>query len=130
MSTAEGMAAPPPTAPPLTPQDYAAAWAAQPAPSDRWTNAWARLVWQSILRFLKRDLGRVVIVSLIAFVIGWLVNVWVIGFIFDGVQKVPSFAPGTGSSNVVGGTIFYAIASALVTLTMPSSRACPSSGGR
>ncbi len=50
----------------------------------------------------------------IGFGIGWLLNVWVMGRQYDGF-RVPNGAAATGEGNLIAGSIFYLVASALIT---------------
>ena len=107
---------PPPDAPP--PQSGVGAAAASTALDPAVTNKPLGQLWRDIVAgfrtYFKHDIKRVVAFSIAGFAVGWLVNVALIGFVYNGADKAPGGAPATGDSNLILGSVFWLLASTIL----------------
>src|SRR5579864_5100740 len=103
----------------------------QPAVATKRRSAFANFrheLRESFGAYLKHDLKRVIAFAILGFALGWLVNVALLGFLYNGQQKVPLGAPATGTSEALGtdgmtgpaaptlilGSLFWLIASTVL----------------
>src|SRR5579884_1330729 len=101
-------------APPLSPHDYAEAFAAMPPPPDGALRQALAGLKAAVAQFFKRDLRRVVIISVIAFVVGWFINVYIMGILSNGYGKVSPLLPSTPPGGEIGGMVAYLVLSSVV----------------
>ena len=58
---------------------------------------------ESFAHYFRHDIKRVIAFAVAGFVLGWLVNIALLGFVYNGYSKVPVGAPATGTSDLVLG---------------------------
>lgn len=73
-----------------------------------------RELFAGLPRWLKDHLPRTVVATVSAGVIGYVSNVWIMAVRYQGTGDVPPGAPATASGNVLGGALFWALASSVV----------------
>ena len=74
----------------------------------------ARFIWDQSIAWLKAHLWRVVLTSAIAFVVGFLLNVWIMGFRYDGYRLNGPDGLATAEGNMVTGGLFFGILSMVI----------------
>lgn len=83
-------------------------------PREQEARAAAR-AWAARARtYAKTNIKTMVIFGAVGFVVAWVLNVWFMAEQYDGF-RTPSGAPATGTGNFFRGTLFYMLASALIT---------------
>jgi MFS family permease len=90
---------PPPLPPPVSQPPAIAGAAVQRARPLR--QLW-REIRESFHNYIRHDIKRVLAFSILGFALGWLINVALLGFVFNGQSKVPFGAPATGTSELNG----------------------------
>ena len=108
-------------APALYRTDFADAMAAMPA-SVEVGRARGAQIWAAIKHYLRHQLPRTIMFSLLAVALGYVVNVWLIGFVYDGIQKVRS-GPGDIAAAADRDYIWKRVLRDL--LDAPASPLCP-----
>lgn len=73
--------------------------------------------FKASVRGLPKQIQRTVIIGGVAFVIGWIGNVWLLAFEYDGFRSPPG-SPATGEGSRVVGSLFWMLLSAAVVATV------------
>ncbi len=71
-------------------------------------------VLRASLRGMPKQIQRTVIVGAVAFALGWIGNVWLLAYQYDGFRS-PTGSPVTGEGSRLAGSIYWVLLSAMIT---------------
>lgn len=70
-------------------------------------------VWRAAVAWMKKNLAQSVMMAVIGAALGYVVNVYMMGWVYDGYQKTADGAA-TGEGNMIQGSLVYAVGSMFV----------------
>ena len=73
-----------------------------------------RMLAAAVAAWMKGHIVSVVTAAVVGTVIGFIFNVWLLAFVYEGYEKVPPGGPAPGLNNEVVGTLFWLLISTVV----------------
>src|SRR5689334_15665043 len=70
-------------------------------------------IWRAVVEGLQKNLAQAIGMAVIGGILGYAVNVYMMGWVYDGYGKTVGGAA-TGEGNMIQGSLLYAVGSILV----------------